>query len=86
MARPGYTSIIVEVYDSGRVSGKHGTRHIRPTKGQPFPQSLDVECDAKLAKHAVDTLFRMDVKLKYREGDGEHLYSYWVWKADRLPD
>lgn len=32
MPRPGYTSIIVEVYDSGPTSGKHGTRHIRPAK------------------------------------------------------
>jgi len=30
MPKQGYTSIIVEVYDSGQTSGKHGTRHIRP--------------------------------------------------------
>ena len=77
MARPGYTSIIVEVYDSGRVSGKHGTRHIRPAKDQPFPQSLDVECDSALEKFPLGTRFRMDVKRKFREGAGEHLYSYW---------
>ena len=75
MARPGYTSIIVEVYDSGHVSGKHGTRHIRPAKGQPFPQSLDVECDSTLETFPVGTRFRMDVKFKYREGEGEHLQN-----------
>lgn len=85
MARSGYTSIVVEVYDSGRVGGKHGTRHIRPAVGQPFPQSLDVECDAALAANPVGTRFRMNVKLKYREGSGEHLYSYWGWKPERLP-
>jgi hypothetical protein len=87
MPRSGYTTIIVEVYDSGRVGGKHGTKHIRPAKGQPFPQTLDVECDSYLADHhPVGTRFRMDVKLKYREGKGEHLYSYWGWKPERLPD
>lgn len=86
MARPGYTSIIVEVYDSGRVGGKHGTRHIRPAKGQPFPQSLDVECDATLVTHPEGTRFRIDAKLKFRNGQGEHLYSYWGWKAERLPN
>ena len=87
MARAGYTSIIVEVYDSGRVSGKHGTRHIRPAAGQDFPQSLDVECNATLAEdYPVGTRFRMDVKLKYRNGGGKHLYSYPGWAAERLPD
>lgn len=87
MPRPGYTSIIVEVYDSGKTSGKHGTRHIRPFKGQPYPQTLDVECDSYLADHhPVGTRFRMDVKLKYRDGQGEHLYSYWGWKPERLLD
>lgn len=86
MVRTGYTSIIVEVYDSGRVSGKHGTRHIRPATGQPFLQSLDVECDSALEKFPVGTRFRMNVKLKYREGAGEHLYSFWGWSAERLPD
>ena len=86
MAKPGYTTIIVEVYDSGRVSGKHGTRHILPAPGQPFPQSLDVECDSTLEKHPLGTRFRMDVKLKYRDGKGAHLYSSWRWKAERLPD
>lgn len=86
MPRSGYTSTIVEVYDSGRVGGKHGTKHIRPAKGQPFPQSLDVECDSSLAMHPVGTRFRMNVKRKYREGAGEHLYSYWGWTAEKLPD
>lgn len=87
MARPGYTKIIVEVYDSGPTGGKHGTKHICPAKGQPFPQTLDVECDSFLADHhPVETRFRMNVKLKYRGGAGEHLYSYWGWKPERLPD
>jgi len=87
MPKAGYTSIIVEVYDSGRLSGKHGTRHVRPAKNQPFPQSLDVECASKVAdNHPVGTRFRMDVIRKYREGEGEHLYSYWGWALQRLPD
>lgn len=86
MPRAGYTRIIVEVYDSGRVGGKHGTRHIRPAPDQPFPQSLDVECNAALARHPVGTRFRMDVCRKYRDGAGEHLYSYWGWKAEMLTE
>jgi hypothetical protein len=86
MAKRGYTSIIVEVYDSGHVGGKHGTRHIRPIKDQPFSQSLDVECDSTLASNPIGTRFRMYVKLKYREGSGEHLYSYWGWQAERIQD
>jgi len=87
MPRPGYTTIIVEVYDSGHVSGKHGTKHIRPAKDQPFPQSLDVECGSELADlHPPGTRFRMDVKRKYRDGKGEHLYSSWRWKPELLRD
>ena len=75
MPRSGYTTIVVEVHDSGLASGKHGTRHIRPAEDQPFPQTMDVECGSELAdNHPPGTRFRMDVKLKYREGKGEHLY------------
>ena len=87
MPRFGYTRIIVEVYDSGPTSGKHGTRHIRPAPDQPFSQSLDVECGSELADtYPVGTRFLMDVKLKYRKGAGEHLYSSWRWTPERLPN
>ena len=83
MARPGYTTIIVEVYDSGRMSGKHGSRHIRPAEGQAFPQTLDVECGHELAaSYEPGTQFRMDVCLKTRNGKGEHRYSSWRWKPE----
>lgn len=85
MARRGYTSIIVEIYNSGPTSGKHGLLHIRPAKGQPFPQSLDVECDSTLTdRYPPGTQLRMDVKLKYRDGEGEHLYSYWGWEPQLI--
>ncbi|WP_298915774.1 hypothetical protein [uncultured Algimonas sp.] len=85
MTKSGYQRIKVEVYDSGRVSGKHGTQHVRPAPNQPFPQSLDIECNSAIAdENPVGTQFWMDVKLKYREGQGEHLYSYWNWKPEKI--
>jgi hypothetical protein len=83
MPRRGYTTIIVEVYETSRTAGKHGARHVRPAPDQPFPQSLDVECDSTLADNLpVGTRLRMDVKPKFRNGAGEHLYSYWGWKPE----
>lgn len=80
MARSDYTSIIVEVYETSRTAGKHGSRHIRPAADQPFPQNLDVECDSALADTLpVGARLRMDVIKKFRKGQGEHLYSYWGW-------
>lgn len=80
MTSQTYTSIIVEIYRCAPTSGKHGTLHIRPAPSQPFPQSLDVECNSLLTeRYPVGTQFRMDVIKKYRKGRGEHLYSYHGW-------
>ena len=87
MAKKAYTSIIVEIYQGPRTSGKHGTLHIRPAPDQVVPTSLDVECDSTLTdRYPVGTRFRMDVTEKYREGQGLHLYSYHGWPEVPLSD
>jgi len=83
MARNGYTTIIVEIYEAERTGGKHGRFHVRPAKDQPFAQSLDVECNSSLVeRHRPGTLLRMDVKKKFRNGGGEHLYSFYKWEPE----
>jgi hypothetical protein len=83
MARNGYTSVLVEVYETARTGGKHGRRHIRPAPDQPFPQHLDVECGSTLTeRYPVGTILRMDVREKLRNGDGLHLYSSWQWEPE----
>lgn len=83
MAKPGYTSILVEVYEAARTGGKHGRYHIRPMPNQAFPQHLDVECGSTLAdRYEVGTILRMDVREKLRNGAGLHLYSSWRWEPE----
>ncbi len=80
-----YVSLVVESYVPKESSGLHGSVHIRPVAGGPYPTSLHVECSKKLSKdYPVGTKFRIRAKLTDREGGGEYLYSYYRWKYEVL--
>lgn len=78
MAKHGdYKEVIVESFMADRTSGLHGGIHIRPIAGQPFPQSLRVECSKRLSTdYPVGTRFKIRAKLTDKEGEGEFLYTY----------
>lgn len=80
-----YEMVEVESYRANRTSGLHGTIHIRPVAGQPYPQTMQVECSKKLVRdYPVGTRFRLRATLTDREGGGEYLYSYWGWPVEVL--
>lgn len=75
-----YHTIVVESFTPNSTSGRHGEVHVRPAKGQFYPQMLFVECSRRLVRDfPVGTKFRIKVKLSDRLGDGEFLYSYHGW-------
>ena len=79
-----YSSIIVETYRASK-AGPHGYIHVRPVKGQRFPQTLHVECSKKLIDdYPIGTKFRLKVKLTDRLGEGEFLYSYYGWPVEAI--
>jgi len=74
-----FFSIVVESYRSSR-AGPHGYLHVRPVKGQRFPETLHVECSKKLVvDYPIGTKFRIKAKLTDRLAEGEFLYSYYGW-------
>ncbi len=83
-AQNPYQFIIVESFVPSNTSGRHGSVHIRPIEGQPYPTSLFVECPKDLVtKYPVGTQFKIRVKLTDREGT-PYLYSYFGWKYEVL--
>ncbi len=81
MAQHGaYKEVIVETYrEGGGITGIH----VRPAAGQPFPQSLRVECSKRLiTDYPVGTRFKITAKLTDRQGEGEFLYSSYRWKFE----
>lgn len=80
-----YVYVIVESYEPSDTSGLHGKVHIRPAKGEKFPQSMHVECSKRLStEYPVGTQFRVRAKLTDREGSGDFLYSYHGWEYEVL--
>lgn len=75
-----YVYVLVESYAPKNTSGLHGEVHIRPIKGENFPQTIHVECSKRLSReYAVGTRFKIRAKLTDREGSGDFLYSYHGW-------
>lgn len=88
MAKPDelYVFVDVESFQPEATSGLHGKVHIRPCKGQGYPETLHVECSKKLSRdYPVGTKFRIRAKLTDREGGGEYLYSHFRWPVQVLP-
>lgn len=80
MATHDYREIIVESFRLDNTSGRHGDIHVRPAKGQFYPQTLMVECSRRLkTDYPVGTKFKLSVKLTDLKGGGTFLYSYHGW-------
>ena len=80
MRNGAYQTIVVESFIPDSTSGRHGKVHMRPAEGQPYPQTLFVECARKLlTDYPVGTKFRIRVKLADVQREGEFLYSYFGW-------
>jgi hypothetical protein len=70
-----YQTIIAEVFYDTEVN-KNG---VRPCKGQPFPQSMKIECSRAIRNYPVGTKVRLDVVETDREGSRPFLYSSYKW-------
>lgn len=81
----GYHMIIVETYIATETSGKHGKIHVRPAKGEIFPQTMDVECSRAIRKlYPVGTKFKIRAKQTSKEGGEPFLYSSYKWDYEVL--
>jgi 5-methylcytosine-specific restriction enzyme A len=70
-----YQFYLVESYFNQSKASRHGNIHIRPIKGQGFPDDFGVECSKELINNfEVGTQFRIKAKLK---DGGTHLYSHY---------
>lgn len=73
-----YTLIIAEVfYDPDR--RKNG---VRPASGQPFPQSMKIECARKIRDYPVGTKVKLRVVETTKEDSRPFLYSSYKWKHE----
>lgn len=88
MGMPGepYYTIVVETY---RISGSglHGDIHVRPVKGEKFPQTLHVRSPKEMRrKYPIGTRFRIYAKLTDKEGGGRFLHTHHNWPYEVLQD
>ena len=68
--------LLVETYDSGPVSGRHGTKHVRAVKGQQVDTGLAVECNREMRElFPPGTMFLITAKLTDRSGKTQYLKS-----------
>lgn len=84
-----YEEIIVESFTPFSGSGHHGKVHIRPVKGQKYPDTMFVECSKELSNLTVFPLgsrFLLRVKIANREGGTPYLYSNYHWPYIYLED
>lgn len=74
-----YRQIVIETY-YGPNRGHHGSVRARPTDGEFYPTSMNVECSKTMReKHPVGTKFRIRVKETCREGGMPFLYTHFSW-------
>jgi hypothetical protein len=79
-----YLQVIVETYTAVK-AGKSSRIHVRPVKGEPFPQSMDVECSRSMReRYPIGTRFRIYAKKTSREGGKPFLYSRYDWPFEVL--
>lgn len=78
-----YQWIVAELV-MGRDSKGSPKRQVRPTPGQEFSASLNIECSKKLRELPIGTKFRIQVMLTEMEG-GPYLYSHHSWPVVFLP-
>jgi hypothetical protein len=80
-----YYTIIVETYSvSG--SGLHGDIHVRPAKGEQFPQTMHVRFPRAIRRgYPIGTRFRVYAKLTDRAGGNPFLHTNHAWDYEVLP-
>jgi len=70
-----YVTIVGEVFFDSSV----GKRGVRPCEGQPFPQTMKIECAREIRGYPVGTKVQLDVVPTDREGSRPFLYSSYKW-------
>jgi hypothetical protein len=79
-----YRQVIVETYVAVK-GGKSSRIHVRPVKGEPFPQAMDVECSRSMREqYPIGTRFRIYAKETSRQGGKPFLYSRYDWPFEVL--
>ncbi len=74
-----YRQVIVETYGAVK-AGKSSRIHVRPIKGECYPDTMDVECSKLMREqYPVGTRFRIYAKETSREGGKPFLYSRFDW-------
>lgn len=81
-----YRYLIVESYYSYGEQSRHHIR-VRPLPGQGFPIGMNVECSKRMrASHPVGTKFKIQAKIKRKEGGPEFLYTSYKWPYEVMSD
>lgn len=71
-----FCEILVETFDSGPISGRRGTIHVRAVAGQGIDTNLVIECNREMRDlFPLKTLFLISAKLTDRKGGGQYLKS-----------
>ena len=71
-----FFELLVETFDSGPVSGRRGTKHVRAVEGQHVDTELVVDCNREMRDlFPLQTLFLITAKLTDRKGGGQYLKS-----------
>ena len=78
-----YQWIVAELV-MGHDSKGSPKRQVRPTRGEKFSTSLNIECSKKLRELPIGTKFRIQVMLTDMEG-APYLYSHHSWPVEFLP-
>ena len=75
-----YYCIIAETYYFGP-RGDKGEVRVRPTAGQIFPVTMNIECSKKMRyDHPVGTKFKITVKVKeLTDTEAQCLYCHYNW-------
>jgi hypothetical protein len=75
-----YFEVLVESFDGGNASGRHGRLHVRPVAGQGLDISLYVACPREMREdYPLGTMFMVTGKLSNREGGVEYLQCPHQW-------
>ena len=87
MGRPEepYYTIVVETH---RISGSglHGGIHVRPAKGEQFPQTMPVRFPRAIrSAYPIGTRFRVYAKLTDKEGGNPFPLTNHAWNYEVLP-
>ena len=71
-----FFELLVETFDTGHVSGRHGTKHVRAVAGQNVDTNLVIECNREMRESfPIGSKFLLTVKLSDRKGGGQYLKS-----------